>query len=138
MNRVLSSKAQLFTWGALYLFWVFFSIPFHPSLIVDIVVTLELLVAYAGAIYFNVLFLAPSMLHGRSTLSNGFMLVLSLMLGTFLAFSAVRGSYSIFGFGDALGDYWQNYFIDLFGMIIHLAAASILLRIISRKQTVSL
>jgi hypothetical protein len=127
----ISKNIQVLIWLALLLFWSWFSLDYHPTLIVDIAVTFVLLSAYASAVYFNYLILLPHFLHTRGYLQYVIALLLSMCVLTFLAFNILRLIYTCFGYGAVLGDYWYHYSLDLFGMVVHVSAAMLFIWIVS-------
>jgi len=125
---------QVVIWLALLVFWTLFSIAYHPSILTDIAVTIVLLSSYAVMVYFNYLILIPHFLHTRGYLQYVIALLISMCGLMFVAFNIIRLIYTYFGYSALIGDYWYNYAIDLFGMIVHVSAAMLLVWIVSRLQ----
>lgn len=130
--KTISIRGQILLWLILLAFWIAFSIDYHPTLVIDVIVTSVLLVAYASAIYLNHLILIPRFFRSHSYLQYFGGLLVSMAALTFLALFAIRATYFSLWDPNQIGDYWQHYALDLFGMIVHVAAAALLLWIISR------
>lgn len=131
-SKTISIRGQILLWLLLLAFWIVFSIDYHPTLLIDVIVTSLLLVAYASAIYLNHLVLIPRFFRSHRYLQYSLGLFVYMAALTFLALFAIRATYFSLCDPNQIGDYWQHYAIDLFGMMVHVAAAAFLLWIISR------
>ena len=130
---MLSLRTQLLIWILLLGFWITFSFGYHPTLLIDFCVTTILLAAYAGAIYLNVLLLMPWLWRTHRFMRYLGALILSMGMINFIALAGVRAVYFSLSDAERIGDYWEHYVIDLFGMVVHVAAASALLWILRRS-----
>ena len=133
-SKPISTPAQILIWLVLYAFWLVFSLDYHPTLLIDIIVTALLSAAYASAIYLNHLVLIPRLFHSHNYLGYFSSLIAAMAALTFIAFSAVRATYFSLWDPAQIGDYWFHYCIDLFGMIVHVSAAALLVWIVTRVK----
>jgi hypothetical protein len=129
--KPISIRTQILIWLVLYAFWLVFSLDYHPTLLIDIIVTTILSAAYASAIYLNHLVLIPRLFHSRHYLGYFSLLIAAMAVLTFVAFSSVRATYFSLWDPDQIGDYWWHYSIDLFGMIVYVSAAAQLVWIVT-------
>lgn len=120
---MISKKEQIIIWILLLGFWIIFSRSYHPTFLINVAVTTILLSAYAAEIYLNFLFILPRFWKAQKHFLYWIILIISSGIFTFVALASIRAVYSSFVGAEQLGDYWQNYFIDFLGMIIHLLGA---------------
>ena|SRR5579864_8466452 len=129
-----SFKTQIILWSTALGFWVTFSIRYHPTLRIDVFVTLILLSSYAAMIYFNYLQLIPKLFHKEKYFSYWSALIFSMMILTLTALFVIRLIYTILWNPEELGEFWQHYGIDLFGMAIHSFFAMVVVWIAQRVK----
>ena len=128
----MSRKALVFTllaWSGVWAFWLFATRDSHPSFTLSLIVTTSLMVAYALAAHLNHLWLIPRYwVTGRrgmySCCLSGSMLLLN---GA--ALTVIRVSYFQLWGPDADPNGTSKHFaIDLFGMVVHLLLAVLVVR----------
>ncbi|MDP4231055.1 MAG: hypothetical protein Q8916_11705 [Bacteroidota bacterium] len=127
---MLSKRNQIIIWICLFIFWVAFSRNYHPALFIDVVVTLILLSGYAFVVYVNILALIPRFWRQKRLLKYWLALLSSMLLTTLVILALVRLVYSSFSDPARIGDYWEHFAIDFFGMAVHVFAAVCFVRII--------
>lgn len=98
-----------------------------------LIVTTSLIVAYAGAAYWNHLVLVPSYRRSRKGWRYGFRLGLTMVLLTAVALGVIRTAYrmQVGPDADPYGLY-KHYAIDLFGMIVHVMGAAVAVAAVRR------
>ncbi len=129
---MLKAKTQIAVWISLYVFWLIFSVPYHPTMSIDIIVTAILLVAYVCAVYVNQLVLIPRLLRQMKFGAYFGALIAVMVVITFAAFTSVRAVYLSLWRPEEIGDYWSHFFIDLFGMGVHVALGAVYVAIAHR------
>jgi hypothetical protein len=104
--------------------WAWVSVPFYPTIEVDLIVTALLLVTYITAVYLNALVLWPRLWKQQKRWE--YLLALIPILGglTLIVLAMIRLTYSETVGPERLGPYWQHFAIDLFGMTVHVAGAA--------------
>jgi hypothetical protein len=133
-SKPISIPIQILIWLVLYAFWLVFSLDYHPTLLIDIIVTTLLSAAYASAIYLNHLVLIPRLFRPRNYLGYFSSLIGVMALLTFIVLFAIRATYFSLWDPNLIGDYWWHYGIDFFGMIVHVLAAALLVWIVTRVK----
>jgi len=133
-REIISVRAQVLLWFALLVFWTVFSTSYHPTILIDISATTLLLTFYAAIVYINYLVLLPRLRNGGKYFFYWSALLLSMIMLTFIVHALIRILYSLQGDADQLGDYWQHYAIDLFGMAVHLLLAAAVVWIGKRRK----
>jgi len=128
-----SLSQQVSVWLLLYVIGCWMSFDHHPTLLIDVVVSAILLGAYAAAIYVNVLVFVPRLLRRHLHLIYWSTLAASMCVITLGALVLLRLSYSLLleNGGDFLGDFWENYCIDLVGMIVFVGGAAVVVRVMN-------
>ena len=114
-------------WFSVWAFWLFATRGFHPTFPLALITTTSLILAYAGEYYLNQFFLVPKFFHKGSMAKYVCLLLASMASLTGLALLIIRMSYTeIIGPDpDHLGAP-KHFAIDLFGMAVHLGAASLI------------
>ena len=117
---------HLLSWLCVWAFWLFATFDFHPDLRLALITTTSLILAYAGAYYLIRLVLVPKFYQKGQMTKYVCLLLLWMTSFTGLALLMIRLSYI-----EALGpdpDPWgaaKHFVLDLFGMTVHLFAATL-------------
>lgn len=130
-----SLVVSLLGWLVVWTFWLFSTRNSHPTFLLSFIVTSSLVCAYAAAAYGNHLLLIPRLwtrgLHWQ------YVACLVTMMAIFTAFSLaiIRFSYTMICGPDTdpYGVY-KHYAIDLFGMVVHVAGAALIVWFASRLR----
>lgn len=117
---------SLIVWFMVWLFWLAMTHQFHPMLILAVIVTTCLVLAYAVESYLNQLLLIPKYWRAGRRWEYALWLSLSMTLLTAGALAAIRISYlKLWGAdADPYGVY-KHFAIDLFGMIVHVSVSNL-------------
>ena len=89
----------------------------------NVIVTGLMVIFYAAAVYLNQLVVVPVL---RRYDSWQYFMVLAALLITLniILLSMIRYVYAMNVGDHLLGDYWQHFAIDLFGMVLHVSVAA--------------
>ncbi len=134
ITKPISIKNQIIIWAVLLAFWILFSIRNHPTILIDVIVTSLLLIAYSTAIYLNHLIFIPRFFRSKNYVRYFSVLFLTMIVLTFPVHFAIRTVYFALWNPEQIGDYRSHYVVDLFGMMVHVVGAALLLWIISRMK----
>jgi multisubunit Na+/H+ antiporter MnhE subunit len=112
-------------WLGVWAFWLVTSRDFHPSFTLAVLVTTCLVTAYAGAFHVNHLILVPRYWRRGRRVRHLAWLTVMMVLLTAAALAVIRIAYTTWHGPDPdpYGVY-KHFAIDLFGMAMHLLAAS--------------
>jgi hypothetical protein len=132
--KPISTPAQILIWLLLYALGIVVSIGYHPTLLINVIVTALFLCAYASGVYLNHLILIPRLFRSRNYLGYFSSLIGVMAVLTFIVLFAIRATYFSLWDPNLIGDYWWNYGIDLFGMIVHVSGAALLVWIVTRVK----
>jgi len=108
------------------------TVGFHPTLEITLVATAMLSLCYAAAVYLNQMVLVPRLFYEDKQRLYYLSLTASMLLLTFMVLSLIRAVYRWEGYGEYLGSYWENFVIDLFGMVVYVSVTSLLTRCVAR------
>jgi hypothetical protein len=124
---------SLAAWVGVWAFWLAVTNNFHPSLVLAVVVTTSLVVAYAAAAYINHLILVPRLWAVDRRWRYAAWLVGTMAVLTGVALAVIRAAYfvSLGPDPDPYGMY-KHYVIDLFGMAVHLLVAAAVVTVARR------
>lgn len=137
-DRYLTQKramvVSLFGWVAVWAFWLLLTHHFHPTFVLALIVTTSLVCAFAAASYCNHLVLVPRLWTKKKPWPYVAWLGVTMVLGTAIALTVIRVSYfRLFGPDADPHGVYKHFAIDLFGMIVHVALAAVVVRVASRK-----
>lgn len=122
-------KWSLFAWIAVWGFWLTLTYGFHPTFLLAVIVTTSLVGVYAVATYINHLVLVPRL----CTRDIGWSYLISIgavmALLTAVGLAMIRISYLV-TLGPDPDPYglYKHYAIDLFGMVVHVGIAALIVR----------
>ena len=117
---------SLLAWLIVGLFWLLTTREYHPSWRLALVATGSLVVAYAAASYVNHLVLVSRYLQ-RGYRSRYAVTLLSVMVGlTLLAMAVLKTIYFQAMGVDLMNSFWVDFGLDLFGMIVHVIGAAVI------------
>lgn len=122
----------VFAWIAVWVFWVVTTRHFHPTLGLALIVTTSLVVAYAAAVQINHGVLLPRYWRQGRHFFYVTWLVVAMLTFTALALVTLRTFYIAQIGRERVGDALQHFVIDLFGMVVHVAAAALIVRMYRR------
>ena len=114
-------------WVGAWTFWMATTRRFHPSLLLAVIVTTALILAYAVAVYINHFALIPR--YWRTGRRGGYLvrLVVVMVVLTAAALVVIRTSYlTLHGPDPDPYGVPRHFLIDLFGMAVHLAVAALI------------
>ena len=120
---------SMFAWIAVWGFWLTLTYGFHPTFLLALIVTTSLVSVYSVASYVNHLVLVPRL----SARGMGWRYLISLVavmaLLTAVGLAMIRLSY-LMTLGPDPDPYglYKHYAIDLFGMVVHVGAAALIVR----------
>lgn len=133
MTRTTDLRRSAAAWLAVAAFWLITTRNYHPSWALAAIVTGSLMVAYSSASYLNHLVLLPRFFGSRR-----YRLYWALLLGIMLTFTGaalavIRVAYfHLHGPDPDPNGAVKHYLIDLVGMVVHVAAAALVVRTIGR------
>lgn len=132
-HRLTATHAAV--WLAVFLFWLFVTRGFHPTLAIAMLATAVLVAAFALAVYANDLFLLPRLARRRLWLRYALSLLLVVVILDLAAVLLIQFIYDQLWGPDPLRyGFWFNMASDGAGIILHLAlAAGILWFVRSRR-----
>lgn len=129
MDRTFRRRALRWSaagWMAVALFWLIATRSFHPSWTLAMIVTGSLIVAYSSASYLNHLILIPRYFRTRQYGRYSALLLAIMLTFTGAALAVIRVAYfRLHGPDPDPNGAIKHYFIDLFGMAVHLTAAAL-------------
>jgi hypothetical protein len=115
-------------------FWLVATRGYHPSWSRACIVTASLITAYAAAAYINHLVLLPRFRHRRAL--YGMLLLLTVISLTAAALGVILlVFFLLFGLSFDLPTISHNYQIDLFGMVVHVVAAAVVVWLYRRLSS---
>jgi hypothetical protein len=123
------SAISVLCWLVVWAFWLFLTYNFHPLFSLALIVTSSLVCTYAAAAYCNHLVLVPRFWGREKYWQYVSYLAAVMAIFTAIALAVIRVSY-VTAFGPDPDPYglYKHYAIDLFGMIVHVAAAALIVR----------
>lgn len=125
MRPKLLFLGSLLIWFGVWCFWLGLTYTAHPTWALAIVVTTALIVAYALVTYLHHYYLIPNYLRTGRRVPYVMGLVGSMLLLTWVALVLIRFCYGSWVGPDADPyGFYKHYVIDLFGMVVHVGAAS--------------
>jgi len=108
-------------------------VPFHPTLGLAFIPTASLVLAFALAAYFNHLVLIPGYWDARRYGTYAATLLVTMALPTAAALAVIRTSYvRTLGPDPDPNGVYVHFAIDFFGMLMHVAAATVLVWAVRR------
>ena len=133
MSRFWSIGVSILAWIGVWAFWLTATHAFHPTFVLALIVTTTLVSAYAIAAYVNHLVLIPQFWIPGQWWRYSVLLAITM---TFLAASAlavIRVSYLQLHGPDAdPNGVYKHYAIDLFGMVVHVGMAGLVVAMVRR------
>jgi hypothetical protein len=118
-------------WLAVGVFWFALTRNFHPTFGLAMVVTCSLVAAFALAVYVNHLYLIPHFFRVRRFGAYAVLLVVVMVSLTAAALAVIRTAYICqLGPDPDPNGLYVHFGIDLFGMVMHVAAAAVVLSIV--------
>lgn len=131
MTRRRAIAWSLVAWVGVGLFWYCATRGFHPTRGLALVVTTSLVAAYAAAAYVNHLVLIPRYWRAGEYARYAASLAGTAALFTALGFAVLRTCYlAALGPDPDPNGVYRHYFIDLFGMAVHLVLAAGVVRLV--------
>lgn len=129
LPRSLTIIASVLAWVVVWTFWLFTTRSHHPSWPLAFIVTTSLVLAFAAATYIHHGYLLPKLARDKSYVAYGISLLAVMMTLTAVALTIIRISYLRLHGPDAdpYGAY-KHFAIDLFGMVVHVAVAYVVVR----------
>ena len=122
--------SAVLAWIVIGLVWLALTHDFHPNLTVAAIVTATLVSAYALAAFANHLWLIPKYWRARRYLAYAGVLGATMALLTALALAVICVPYTrIEGRIPDLERLAYNYAIDLFGMVVHVVGAALVVAV---------
>lgn len=121
---------SVLAWLAVWAFWLLVTRDSHPTFVLALIVTTSLVAAYAMVAFVNHLWLIPLIWKPNRRGIYAAMLLLLMLFTNGLALTVIRVSYfQLWGpDADPYGAY-KHFAIDLFGMVVHLLLAALVVRL---------
>ena len=124
--RYRNHAVSLLAWVVVWVFWLTLTHSFHPTFLLAVIVTTSLVGVYAAATYVNHLVLVPMLCASGLSLRYAVSLVATMALLTAVGLGIIRLSYLMtFGPDADPNGVYKHYAIDLFGMVVHVGAAAL-------------
>lgn len=122
-------------WLGVGIAWYFLTRNAHPTALLAMIVTTSLIVAYASVSFVNQGILLPRYWQAKAFFSYWFRLLGLMLFANGLALAIIRFSYFRLH-GPDLDPYgaYKHYGIDLFGMVVHVAAAAAIAKWLRRRS----
>jgi len=131
------SRSQAITWSvvawiAVWAFWLATTRSYHATWPLAVIATTALVSAYAAAAYVNHLVLVPRLLRNGWNLRYASSLIGIMMLFTAAALAVLRLFYVKILGPFPVRPWYEDYAIDLFGMVVHVLAAAAVVSLVGR------
>ena len=132
----MSKVQQVAVWTFLWCFWSFMSRNNHPTLFIDLIATGLMLACFAAVVYFNWLVLVPRFWYRRQFGLYWLCLAFASCALTAAVVVLIQEVYDMLWGPDLLRfGFWVNYGLDFTGMMVHLALAALVVRLVHRRPT---
>ena len=119
-------RVSIIAWVVVWAFWLSLTHRFHPTFSLALIVTTILVSVYAAAAYCNHLLLLPRLWSQGLHLRYAVWLAFTMALLTAVALAVIRVSYFMaFGPDTDPNGVYKHYAIDLFGMLVHVGLAAL-------------
>jgi hypothetical protein len=121
---------SLLVWLAVSTFWLIITWSYHPTGGLSVIVTVSLMIAYAGATYVNHLWLIPRFWQTNRYAHYAILLCMIMAVFTGIALAIIRFSYlTLLGPDPDPNGIYIHYIIDFLGMVIHVFGAAGIVRL---------
>lgn len=128
-----SMGLSLLVWIGVWAFWLGLTHRYHPTLTLAVIVTTALVSAYAIAAYVNHIALIPRLWRTGRKRQYAAVLAVVMVALTGCALAIIRFAYfQLAGPDPDPRGAYKHFAIDLFGMAVHLTAAWVVVRAVSR------
>jgi hypothetical protein len=137
MNTMIQKKplfVSMMAWASVWAFWLLLTHRYHPTFVLALIVTTSLVVAFAAAAYCNHFVLMPRLWATKKPGQYFAWLIATMVLFTTIALAIIRVSY-FYLFGPDADPYglYKHFVIDLFGMIVHVSLAALIVRVTAQQ-----
>ena len=127
---------QTIAWCAVFGFWFLISRDHHPTLFIDALVTLVLVLVSASCFYFNALVLQPQYARSGSWLLYVGLLITIILVMDLAAVLIIQAVYDHLWGPDPLRyGFWTNVLYETVFIVLHIIGAMIVVRFIRWKQS---
>jgi hypothetical protein len=132
VSRTQAIMWSVVAWVAVWAFWLATTRSYHSTGPLAVIATTALVGAYAAAAYVNHLVLVPRLLRNGYYLRYATWLIGIMMLFTAAALAVLRLFYVKILGPFPVRPWYEDYAIDLFGMVVHLLAAAAVVSLVGR------
>jgi hypothetical protein len=129
------SILHLGLWLGVFAFWLFVTRSYHPTLMVAAAATAVLVSAFALAVYLNALFLQPRFAKRRLWLKYAAALLVTVAVLDLIVVELIQLLYDMAGVPrEVRYGFWFNMASDGAGILLHVAAAMLIMWIVKHLR----